>query len=287
MDFSVLEMLVLQFPSLLPDGFALPPLPYLLGLLAALAAVGYGLFQAKPTVEEAQILALVPWISVGAAGHVLFVIGGLPAVLEPLGGTPAVYLSTAAIAGAVWIISDKRSTEEQLPFILGGVGAVVLLPLVGAIVYNGAQQASLELFWPTVAVIASIPVTAGVWVLFKRIRPSDAAVTGAVGLLAVFGHVLDAVSTTVGIDILGFGERTPLSREIILFADSLPTAEFIGAGWLFIIVKVIIVCGVVALMAEYVDEEPTEGRLLLGFIAAVGLGPAVHNLLLFAATAGI
>lgn len=34
-------------------------------------------------------------------------------------------------------------------------------------------------------------------------------------------------------------------------------------------------------MADYVREEPTEGYLLLGLVAAVGLGPGVHNLVLF------
>jgi uncharacterized membrane protein len=30
------------------------------------------------------------------------------------------------------------------------------------------------------------------------------------------------------------------------------------------------------------QEEPREGAALLGFVAAVGLGPGAHNLLLFA-----
>jgi uncharacterized membrane protein len=38
---------------------------------------------------------------------------------------------------------------------------------------------------------------------------------------------------------------------------------------------------VVSLFVPYVRETPREGTLLLGFVAAVGLGPAAHNLLLF------
>jgi len=90
----------------------------------------------------------------------------------------------------------------------------------------------------------------------------------------------------VGVDVLGFGERTPASRLIIEFADRLPTAEALGSGWLFVVVKLVLVGGVVVLFADYIEDEPTEGYLLLGFIAAVGLGPGVHNLLLFAVTGG-
>jgi len=70
------------------------------------------------------------------------------------------------------------------------------------------------------------------------------------------------------------------------FADWLPTAETLGSGWLFVVVKLAVAGGVVVLFADYIDEVPTEGLLLLGFIAAVGLGPGVHNLLLFAVTGG-
>ena len=100
-------------------------------------------------------------------------------------------------------------------------------------------------------------------------------------MLATFGHALDAVSTAVGVDVLGFGERSPLSQHIMDAAAALPTADAVGVGWLFVLVKLAVVAGVVALFAEYVEEDPAEGYLLLGFVAAVGLGPGVHNLFLF------
>jgi uncharacterized membrane protein len=129
-------------------------------------------------------------------------------------------------------------------------------------------------------------VTALAWISLRRLRPEATATAGAVGLLALFGHGLDAVSTAVGVDVLGFGERTPLSRVIMEFAAGLPTADFLGSGWLFVVIKMVLVGGIVVLFADYIEETPAEGYLLLGFIAAVGLGPGAHNLLLFAVTAG-
>jgi uncharacterized membrane protein len=119
------------------------------------------------------------------------------------------------------------------------------------------------------------------WWLLRRVAPG-VEVAGAVGALAVVGHALDGVSTAVGIDVLGFGERTPLSRVIIEAAAALPTADAIGAGWLFVVVKLVVASVVVVLLADLMREDPREGSLLLGFVAAVGLGPGAHNLLLFA-----
>ena len=134
--------------------------------------------------------------------------------------------------------------------------------------------------------MAAIVLTAIGWLVLRRLRPAATATTGAVGLLALFGHTLDGVSTAIGVDVLGFGERTPLSRLILDTADALPTAELLGVGWLFVAVKIVVAGVVVVLFREYVADEPTEGYALLGFVAAVGFGPGVHNLLLFTVVGG-
>ncbi|ERH04786.1 MAG: hypothetical protein J07HR59_00276, partial [Halorubrum sp. J07HR59] len=96
----------------LPEGFALPPLSYLVGLLAAVATVGYTLYRSRPQVGEEHVLGLAPWIAVGSCLHVHYVIGSLPAALEPLAGTPAVYLTVAALAGGVWLGIDRAVTSS-------------------------------------------------------------------------------------------------------------------------------------------------------------------------------
>jgi len=271
---------------LLPEGFSLPPLPYLGGLLIAVAAVGYGLSRRRPPVTARHILAFAPWMVVGSSLHVLYVIGGLPPAIEPFGGTAAVYLTVSAVAGGIWLLAASTRPRRQVPAVIAGTGLLALLPVVGGAVAVGAQQGTLAVFWPAVGMVLSVAVTALAWVGLRRLRPAAASTTGSVGLLALFAHSLDAVSTAVGVDVLGFGERTPASRLIIEFADRLPTAEALGSGWLFVVVKLVLVGGVVVLFADYIEDEPTEGYLLLGFIAAVGLGPGVHNLLLFAVTGG-
>ncbi|PSQ57847.1 DUF63 domain-containing protein [Halobacteriales archaeon SW_8_68_21] len=233
--------------GLLPAGTTLPPLPHLLVVLFAAGGVAAALHSRRPRVTGSRVLALVPWMALGSAAHVLYVIDALPPVLAPIAGSPTVYLTVGSLAGG----ATGLSTE-------------------------GAR-------WSAVAFALTLPVAGAAWVGLTRLRP-EAAVTGGVGALAVFGHALDGVSTAVGTVQLGFGERTPLSR-VLLELGGIPPVPVLGEGWLFLLVKLAVATAVVWLFAAYVRETPGEGFLLLGFVAAMGLGPAVHNLVLFSVAA--
>jgi uncharacterized membrane protein len=264
--------------AILPAGFALPPVPYLLGLVVAAAAVAYGLRERRPAVDDRFVRALVPWMLVGAWLHVLHVVGAAPAAIDPLLGTPAAYVSTAVLAGAVWLVAD--ASDRDTPRILLGTGVAVALLALAVALQWATGEGSFTPVWPALAAVLGVGLGLGLWAGLTQVRP-EAAVTGSAGAIAVVAHSLDGVSTAIGIDILGATERTPLSREIIEFGATLPTAEFIGAAWLFVVVKAALACGITLLLADYVREDPGEGRLLLAFVAAVGFGPGAHNLLLF------
>jgi uncharacterized membrane protein len=266
---------------ILPEGFALPPLPYLAVLVLALAGVASGLARRSIEVTGRHVVALAPWMTVGSCLYVLYTVGALPAGVRPLGGTPAVYLTVAAVVSAIWIVADASAAlNDRVPSVLAATGVAAFVPILAAALRWGARAGSLTPFWPGVAVAVSVPVALATWVALERFVPRI-AVTGAAGLLAVFAHALDGISTAVGVDVLGFGEQTPLSAVIMEFAGTLPTADLLGVGWLFVLVKLAVIGGVVTLFADYVEEDPTEGYLFLAVIAAVGLGPGAHNLLLF------
>ena len=263
----------------LPEGFALPPLPYSLALFAATALVAGALVRTAPTVSDRTILALSPWVPVGSSLHVLYVVGWISDGIAALLGTPAVYVTTFVVAGAVWLAAEYAGLGVERT--LGATGTVAALAVVGYALARGASD-GLLVFWPLVGLFVAVAITAAAWVATREAYPGVAATTGAVGALALFGHALDAVSTAVGVDVLGFGERTPVSRMVLEVGAALPTAEVVGVGWLFVLVKLAIAEVVVVLFADFVREDPVQGYLLLGAVAAVGLGPGVHNLLLFA-----
>ena len=261
----------------LPTGFALPPAPYALAIAVGLLVVGLLLLRDHPAVSERTVLAAAPWMVAGAALHAVHRTGGAGDAVEPFLGVPAVYLSTAAVAGGVWWLADRTRPEAAGP--LAGSGAVAGLLAIGWLV-SGAD--GLGLWWPLVGLGLGLAVAAGAWLGLRAVAPEAATTTGTVGGLVLVAHSIDGVSTAIGFDVLGFGERTPVSRLILEAAATLPTAELLGAGWLFVVVKVAVATAVVWVFADFVREDPTQAYLLLGGVAAVGLGPGVHNLLLYA-----
>lgn len=270
---------------LLPAGFGLPPVPYLLALaVAAVAAIG-ALSVRRPRVTAATVTALTPWMAAGGALYALYQAGAVPSVVAPLFGSPSVYVTVGIAAGGLWaILADRPSDSWErtgAPAVLAGTGGVLLaVVLIVAVVESTTGSAGATPLLSGAILLASVVVSAIVWSTLRRF--ADVSATGTVGVVTVFGHTLDGISTAVGYDLLGFGEQTPLSRLIIEAGGALPTAEFIGSAWLFALVKIALGVAIVALFEEYVRDEPTEGYLLLGLITAVGLGPGFHNLVLFA-----
>ncbi len=282
---------------LLPEGTTLPPVPYLAAVLLAAGAVAVGLRRRSPRVSGPHVVALTPWMVLGSALHVLYVVNAIPTVLAPFAGSPTVYVTVGVFAGATWLVADRTadadavrraeaspanresepSPANRVPLALATVGGLLLVPVVAVAVACGVSGAGA--FWSGVALAVTVPIAAGVWIGLTRLLP-ETAITGSVGALTVFGHALDGVSTAVGVTQLGFGERTPISR-IILELGGVPPVPVFGSGWVFLLVKLAVASAIVWLFAEYVRETPAEGYLLLGLVAAVGLGPAAHNLLLF------
>jgi len=266
--------------GLLPAGTTLPPLPHLLVVLFAAGGVAAALRSRRPRVTGRHVLALVPWMALGSAAHVLYVVDALPPVLAPIAGSPTVYLTVGSLAGGAWLAADA-ARPDRVAETLAAAGALLVVPVVAVAAGTGLSTEGAR--WSAVAFALTLPIAGAAWVGLTRLRP-EAAVTGGVGALAVFGHALDGVSTAVGTVQLGFGERTPLSR-VLLELGGIPPVPILGEGWLFLLVKLAVATAVVWLFAAYVRETPGEGFLLLGFVAAMGLGPAVHNLVLFSVAA--
>jgi len=261
----------------LPAGTTLPPLPYLISVVGAAAAVGIAFRRQRPPVSPAHVLALAPWMALGATAHVLYVIDGLPGILTPLGGSPTVYLTVATLAASVWLAAQRALADaSREPLVLGAVGTLAFVGAAAATLSFGIAPHGV--WWSGVAAAIAVVSAVVTWRLLLALTPAVAA-TGWVGQLVVFGHAFDGISTAIGVTHLGFGERSPLSELILEFdAVSVPVFE---TAWVFVVIKLAIAGVVTWLFVPYVRETPREGRLLLGAIAAVGVGPAVHNVLLF------
>lgn len=271
----------------LPEGFALPPLFYLVPLVLVLAGVIALLWALEPPITDETVIAFAPWMMLGSTLHVLYKLDAFPSTLEPLFGSPTVYLTTAVVAGTTWIIGSflyaaglQRSIARFVG--IGGTGFVSVFAMFA--LYLGWEMGTFNPFWPVISVVVAGIVTALAWIALSLWFTEVAAITSLTGVFVVFSHALDGVTTAIGWDRIGVHEQVPASRYILEFGEMLPTADYIGAGWLFVLAKVILALAVVGLFTDYVREEPRQARLLLGLVAAVGLGPGVHNVLLFIVT---
>lgn len=261
--------------QVLPEGFVLPPLPYLIGVLVASVLVAVGLYRRRPPITEQVVVALAPWMTVGAGLYALKQAAVVPSLLAPLANAPTVYLTTFAIAGTIFATVGHRRPDQfaldSAPGILAVTGILAFTPVLAIALLTAFRYPPVHVFWPGMAVVGAIVVASVVWIVARQYQPLKLDWTGWAGVLVIFGHSLDGLSTAVGLKFLGFGEQTPVSRLII----------HVGGVWLFVLIKVVIALVVVSLMADYVREEPSEGFLLLAAVAAVGLGPGAHNIILF------
>ncbi|MEY7850515.1 DUF63 family protein [Natrarchaeobius sp. A-rgal3] len=271
----------------LPEGFMLPPWYLLVPLLAVLFGAVALLWSLEPPVTDRTVLAFAPWMMVGATLHVFYRLEVYPDALAVLFATPSVYLVTATVAGLIWIVGlflQAGGLQRTADKFLGGIGAGVFVAAVSVLVATSVGTGTFRPLWLIVIVVLTVVVTALTWFGLSIWFTSVAATTGATGTLVVFGHTLDGISTAVGYDFLGAREEVPASRLILEAGGALPTAEYIGAGWLFVLVKVALALVILGLFREYVEVEPRRARLVLAFIAAIGLGPGIHNVLLFMVT---
>jgi len=263
----------------LPAGTTLPPLPYLLGVLGGGIAVAVALSQRDLALETRTVFALTPWMVAGSGLYVLYQIGVAPGPAKPLFSSPTVYATTAVLAGAAWVFASRF---EATNWWLAGIGSLAAAVPILVAVARALEAGTFSPAWSLFGVLVALAITVGLWRVLARYQPVTVARLGDAGAIAVLAHVLDGVSTAIGVDVLQFGEQTPLSALLLDIGAALPTAPYLGSGWLFLVVKAMLALGLVWLIADTVHEDPRLGNGLLLLITAVGLGPATHNLILFA-----
>lgn len=273
--------------------FVIPPLTHTVALLVGSGIIVAFLYATRPVVTQKIALSFVPWIITGGALHVFYQIGEIfqveiyPPTLAPLFSAPAVYLTTFIGMGVIWVVSamivPRDRQGKRVSQYLGATGVGIMAPLVGLVFWQGLDPeiAPMEPVEPILGLIGAFVLTFVVYFLIGAWRTYIIAQARYVGALVIFAHLFDGVTTAIGYDLLGVDERSALPRMILDFAADLPTADLIGAGWLFVLVKLLIAGGIVVLFSDFVTEEETRGNLFFLIIAAVGLGPATNNFFLF------
>jgi uncharacterized membrane protein len=258
-------------------------LAYATGLLVATAFVVDALRSQDVVLTDRIALAALPWAVAAASLSVLTRNVSVPPSVSPLLSSPLAYLTTFVLGGCLCVLLSTHATEDTdppdstVPTLLARCGWLFVLPIVAVTLAVDGRQ--LRLLWPAAGLLVSVLMTGALWGYLSVRVPTVTARTGALGVVVLFGHLLDANTTLIGIDILGFREQTPLPQSILDVAGTLPVADRLGVGWLFLAVKAVIAVAIVHIVAVAVDSH--HRPVLLGVTAVAGLGPGVHNLVLY------
>lgn len=278
--------------------FVIPGLIQSTALLAWTGIVVALLYGLRPLITERTVIAFVPWVVTGAALHVFYQLGDFfdvqlfPGPVAELFAAPAVYLVMFNLMSLIWIVATmvvpSGDRDRRIALYLGVIGFGIMIPIVGLLLRQGfGLESGLQPILPILGFIGALVLTVVVYILVGLWRTDVFARARITGGLVIFAHLFDGLTTALGVDVLGAGERSAVPRMIMDFAADLPTAETLGTGWLFVLVKVVIAVAIVVLFADYVDEEPTSGNLFFSIIIAVGLGPGMNNFFLFMLGIGV
>ncbi|PYZ03214.1 hypothetical protein C8039_17815 [Halogeometricum sp. wsp3] len=74
---------------------------------------------------------------------------------------------------------------------------------------------------------------------------------------SMFAHMLDGVSTAVGADVSRITELTR-AGGVFELAGTLPTAPYLGKGWLFVFVKLLVAIGVASCWMTILKKIPSK-----------------------------
>ena len=267
--------------QILPADFGIPNTSQSILVLVCFLGLAAFIWKYEVEINDGIIMSLVPWMAFGASLRVLGVIGvgegGPIDKISFLFGNPVVYLSTFIILGCVWAIILIMGRDQIAARILlfSGMFAFVFVMVILS------REGLTHPVWGIAGLGISVVVSILVWEGIKIKNEEGSELLGSTGLLGVVGQVIDGISTAIGVDILNFSEQTPVSKIILDFGSSLPTANIIGGGWVFIFVKIVLAITLVFLFVDYVKEKPLSARIFLIVMISIGIGPGIHNLILY------
>lgn len=265
--------------SVVPSGESLLPVLFVLAVNGRLLVA---VRETDPPITDRVLLAFAPWIAVGAALSALAGVLAVPPALVAAVRSPWVYVVAVTAAGTVWLLAANRDAERgdwSVPEVVGVSGVLVLAPIVGSVV--ALDHGTVSPVWGLFGFLFAGVLSLVVWSWLGERYPHVVARTGSIGLLVVYGHVLDGVTTVIGVDLLGLAEANAISRTILDVAAGLPVPDAFGVGWFFTLVKLLVALAVLRIVTDPLAHDPTRRRLLLAVVAAAGLGPGLHNVFLY------
>ncbi|WP_276257739.1 DUF63 family protein [Haloglomus litoreum] len=259
-----------------------PPAPDLvtapLVVIVALLSAG-GVARFGPPLTRRTVLAATPWMVLGGLLHALAGSGVYDGPLAAMLGSPLVAPATVALAVLLWLPLVQAGVVRARgdpPTYLVAVGTGATVPVFVATLLAGRATVGTLVPLVVAPVVAAVAAAAVVFVLGLSAAPALAA-GRSLALLATYAQAFHAVAVVVVVDALGGTASGPLAAAAVGVGGSL--VDGFGAAWPYLLGKLCGVALLVVLLGRLAERRPTAAYLLLGAIAALGIGQGVAALL--------
>jgi len=227
-------------------------------------------------ITTSLLLALLPWFGlVGSLYAIEEAVSGFPAATLFI-RTPTAYVTVGVLVLVTWLVVDAVLPSRQ-SVVTAALGMLSLVTIGVAVAVHVAPRQTGVLRWNAIAIVLAVVLTSAIGIIRNEISPDVAG--GWFGTTVIFAHILDAMTTAVGLEILGASERNPISAAIISAGDSI--YQTIPGVVLFLGIKIAMALLIVQLVSDNGSSLDAETSGFLVVAAGVGLAPAVHNLVLF------
>jgi len=280
-------------------------LGYMLILVYMLVGVYFLLQHIELEPYREFLFALVPFMLFGGALRVvedgtdaIQEAGAQPLLDYPLNTlliSPIIYgtvfvLALGGLLGAKYLHNEGYTDTYHYPLGIMGVGALAIT--FGYLLFLSVTADVVE-FHPLILVavvgLATL-IAVAVYGVADRVSPWVNSGTGLIGLVVLWGHAIDGVANVFAADWVDrfydlgpYGSKHVFNRFIIDVTETVQPASLsaaVGTSWPFLVVKVAVAAGIVALFdAEFIEENPRYSIMLLGAIIAVGLGPGTRDVI--------
>lgn len=273
--------------SLPIDAVGITPSLVLLVLLTGVVLAMVYAYQ--PPLPQTMAFAFLPWAVTGVLLSALADGGGYPSYVEPLVAGPGAYLLATFVPGLAWVAMLNLSvSRRELPayhHYIGTMGTGAMAILWAALLLH--VEAS-HLSWllvvvvvPVVSLLAAglISLSIGLW------SPDFVDYTAIVGGFAVFGALVNGISTTTTVAVAGPAGHTVFSATVRDVVAAAAPGGVAGVDvthlwvWLFLVANVAIGVHVATRLAPYADSSPRAVNAMLGLVGVVGFTLGFDRLL--------
>lgn len=210
-------------------------------------------------IDGQLIVATIPFVVAGSAMRVVEDAGLLPPPASYLLITPLIYVLVASVTIAALALSRSLTAGYRAYVIFGVVWAAAVLAVL--------LSSGLARPWIIPAVIL---LGSGITAVLYQARSRLTFLSDKYNLMIILAHMLDASSTYIGVDLLGYSEKHVVPTMLI---------DATGTGFVMYPLKMAVLLPVLALMNGALKDDDDLAGLIRLTLLILGLAPAVRNTL--------